>query len=160
MARGGHGDSLKFRPGSSCPTFLCPAGGPPLKQPYGRFRDGPPARQAVCSHLLPHWTPHAVRVWYKVSFGFPRQDAGAKLAFFAVSYCYSQPPRDGALGLGLGFDTASFACHMTLKTQHKQSDRHCSYSCSLSPVVMFLLTSLGAIHGRTAWGVQRGRGRP
>jgi hypothetical protein len=26
-------DSLKFHPGLPCPTFPCPAGGPPLKRP-------------------------------------------------------------------------------------------------------------------------------
>jgi hypothetical protein len=32
-------DSLKFQPGLPCPTLLCSAGGPPLKQTYGSFRD-------------------------------------------------------------------------------------------------------------------------
>jgi hypothetical protein len=27
-------DSLKFHPGPLCPTFLCPAAGPPQKWPY------------------------------------------------------------------------------------------------------------------------------
>jgi hypothetical protein len=40
-------DSLKFHLGPPCPTLLCPAGGPPLKWPYGRFRDGPPTGQAA-----------------------------------------------------------------------------------------------------------------
>jgi hypothetical protein len=46
-------DSLKFHPGPPCPTLLHPVGGPPLKRPYGRFRGGPPARWAACSHILP-----------------------------------------------------------------------------------------------------------
>jgi hypothetical protein len=33
-------DSLKFHPGLPCPTLLRPAGGPPPKQPYGRFWGG------------------------------------------------------------------------------------------------------------------------
>jgi hypothetical protein len=36
--------SLKFHPGPPCPTLLRPAGGPPLKRPYGRFWGGPPRR--------------------------------------------------------------------------------------------------------------------
>jgi hypothetical protein len=31
-------DSLKYHQGPPCPTLLRPAGGPPLKQPYGHFR--------------------------------------------------------------------------------------------------------------------------
>jgi hypothetical protein len=54
--------SLKFHLGTLCPTLLCPAGGPPLKRPYGRFRGGPPAGRAGCGCLLPLWTPHAVRL--------------------------------------------------------------------------------------------------
>jgi hypothetical protein len=49
-------DSLKFHPGPPCPTLLCPASGPTLKQPYGRFKGDPPAGRAVCSRLLPLWT--------------------------------------------------------------------------------------------------------
>jgi hypothetical protein len=49
-------DSLKFHPGPPCLTLLCPAGGPPHKQPYGCFRGGPPAGRAACGHLLPPWT--------------------------------------------------------------------------------------------------------
>jgi hypothetical protein len=57
-------DSLKFNLGPPCPTLLCPAG-KPASQParlYGCFRGGPPAGRATCSCLLPHWTPHAVRL--------------------------------------------------------------------------------------------------
>jgi hypothetical protein len=38
-------DSLNFHPGPPCPTLLCPAG------------------RAACGHLLPFWTPYAVRLW-------------------------------------------------------------------------------------------------
>jgi hypothetical protein len=31
-------DSLKFHPALPCPTLLSPAGGPPLKRPYGCLR--------------------------------------------------------------------------------------------------------------------------
>jgi hypothetical protein len=55
-------DSLKFHPGPPCPTFGRPAGEPPLKRPYIRFRGGLLAGRAACGHLLPLWTPHAVRV--------------------------------------------------------------------------------------------------
>jgi hypothetical protein len=55
-------DSLKYYPGSLCPTLLRPAGGIPLKQLYGSFRGGPPARQVACGRLLPPCTPHAVRL--------------------------------------------------------------------------------------------------
>jgi hypothetical protein len=50
-------DPLKFPSGTLCPTLLDPAGGPPLKRPYSRFKGGLPA----CSLLL-LWTPHAVRL--------------------------------------------------------------------------------------------------
>jgi hypothetical protein len=55
-------DSLKFHLGPPCPTLLWPAGGPPLKQPYGHFRGSPPAGWATCSRVLPLWTPHIVRL--------------------------------------------------------------------------------------------------
>jgi hypothetical protein len=62
MARGGHG-LPKVHQGPACPTLLLPAGGPPLKQPYGCFRGCPPTRRKACGCLLPLRTPHAVRVW-------------------------------------------------------------------------------------------------
>jgi hypothetical protein len=52
-------------PGPSCPTLLCPVGGPPLKWPYSHFRNGQSAGQAACSHLLPTWTPHAVPQYFE-----------------------------------------------------------------------------------------------
>jgi hypothetical protein len=55
-------DSLKFHLGLPCPTFLRPAGMPPLKWPYGCFKGGLPARRAACGRLLPLLTPHAVRL--------------------------------------------------------------------------------------------------
>jgi hypothetical protein len=62
-------DSLKFHRCPLCPTLLRPAGGPPPKWPYIRFRGGPPARQAACGRLLPFWTPHAVRLClFRVGF--------------------------------------------------------------------------------------------
>jgi hypothetical protein len=51
--KGWPSNSLNFHPGPLCPTLLCPAGGPPLKQPYGRFKGGSPAGRAPCGHLLP-----------------------------------------------------------------------------------------------------------
>jgi hypothetical protein len=48
-------DCLKFYPGPPCPPLLRPAGGPPLKRPYGRFRSGTPADgrpAAILSTLL------------------------------------------------------------------------------------------------------------
>jgi hypothetical protein len=60
MARGGHG----LPKVSLGPTLLCSAGGPPLKQPYGRFRVGPPAGLVACGRLLPFWTPHAVSLFW------------------------------------------------------------------------------------------------
>jgi hypothetical protein len=53
MGRGVAMESLKFHLGPPCPTLLCPAGGTPLKQPYGRFRGGPLAGRAACGRLLP-----------------------------------------------------------------------------------------------------------
>jgi hypothetical protein len=54
--------SLKFHPGPPCSAFPRPTGGPPLKRPYSCFRGGPLAGRAACGHLLPLWTPHAVRL--------------------------------------------------------------------------------------------------
>jgi hypothetical protein len=55
-------DSLQFYPGPPWPTLLRPAGGPPPKRSYGRFKGGPHTGRAVCIHLLPFWAPHAVRL--------------------------------------------------------------------------------------------------
>jgi hypothetical protein len=55
-------DSLKFHPRPLSPTLLRPAGGPPLKRPYGCFLGGPPTGPAACDCLLPLWTPLAVRL--------------------------------------------------------------------------------------------------
>jgi hypothetical protein len=55
-------DFLKFHPGPLCPTLLCPAGGQPLKRSYSCFSSVAPAGQAACGHLLPPWTPRAVRL--------------------------------------------------------------------------------------------------
>jgi hypothetical protein len=60
-------DSLKFHPGPLCRTLLRPAGGIPPKRPTG---------QVACSHLLPFWTPHAVRLCYAMEEDFAsRRDA-------------------------------------------------------------------------------------
>ena len=56
-------DSLKFHPDLPCPTLSCPAGGPPLKWPHGRFRGGLLAKQGTCDSFLPFWTPHTVRLY-------------------------------------------------------------------------------------------------
>jgi hypothetical protein len=53
-------DSLKFQLGPPWPTLLCPAGGPPLKQPFSCFRGGSPTGWAACSPLQPFGTPHGV----------------------------------------------------------------------------------------------------
>jgi hypothetical protein len=58
--------SLKFHLALPCLTLLRPVGGRPLKWPYGRFGGGLPAGQAACGHLLPYWTPHAVRLWEEI----------------------------------------------------------------------------------------------
>jgi hypothetical protein len=47
--------SLKYHQGPTCPTLLCPVGGPPLKRPYGRYRGGPPAGHAAV--FYPLYTP-------------------------------------------------------------------------------------------------------
>jgi hypothetical protein len=59
--KGRHG-LLKYHPDPACLTLLHPAVRPPLKRPYGRFKDGLPAGQAACSRLLPLRTPHAVHL--------------------------------------------------------------------------------------------------
>jgi hypothetical protein len=56
-------DSLKWNSGPLCLTLLCPGGRPPFKCPYRRFKVGLPLGWAICGHLLPSWTPHAVRLW-------------------------------------------------------------------------------------------------
>jgi hypothetical protein len=55
-------DSLNFHPGPPCPNLLHPAGEPPLKRPYGSFRNDPPAWRSACGRHPPLWTPHAVRL--------------------------------------------------------------------------------------------------
>jgi hypothetical protein len=51
-------DSLKFHPGSPCPTILCPT----LLSPAGvPFQGWPPAGQVAYGRLLPLRTPLAVR---------------------------------------------------------------------------------------------------
>jgi hypothetical protein len=55
-------DSRKFHPGLPCPTNLRPAGGPPLKRPYGPFRGGSSPGRAAYGRLLPFWIPHTVRL--------------------------------------------------------------------------------------------------
>jgi hypothetical protein len=55
-------DSLMFHTGPPCHNLLRPVEEPPLKRPYDRFKDGPPAEQAAYGRLLPAWTPHAVRL--------------------------------------------------------------------------------------------------
>jgi hypothetical protein len=61
-------DSMKYHLGPPCLTLLRPAGAPPLKQPYVHFTGSPPAGQAACGHLLPLWTPHAIRLWNVLHF--------------------------------------------------------------------------------------------
>jgi hypothetical protein len=60
MERGGHGLL-----GPPCPTLLRPAGRPPVKRPYSRFRGNSSTGKVACSRFLPHWTPHAVRLCSK-----------------------------------------------------------------------------------------------
>jgi hypothetical protein len=58
-------DSPKFHPNPPCPTLLRPVGGPSPKQPFGRFRGGPPVGQAAFGRLIPLWTSHAIRLcWH------------------------------------------------------------------------------------------------
>jgi hypothetical protein len=54
-------DSLKYPPGPPCPALLCPAGRPPLKWHYRRFRAGSPTGRAPYDRLQLHWTPRTVR---------------------------------------------------------------------------------------------------
>jgi hypothetical protein len=62
MARGGHG-LPKVSLGLPCATLLHPAGGPPLKWPYGRFMVGLPAGVACLQGSL------SAAVFYP--FGYP-----------------------------------------------------------------------------------------
>jgi hypothetical protein len=50
-------DFLELHPGPPCPTLLCL---------YGRFRGGPSAEREAFGHLLPLWTPHAVRLFLQI----------------------------------------------------------------------------------------------
>lgn len=52
-------DFLKFYSGLPRPTLSRPAGGLPLKLPYGRFRPGLTTGRPACGRLLHFWTPHA-----------------------------------------------------------------------------------------------------
>jgi hypothetical protein len=54
--------------GPPCLTLLRPAGRPPLKQPYGGFRGGPPTGRAAYGHLLPLGTPYPVRLCLHYAF--------------------------------------------------------------------------------------------
>jgi hypothetical protein len=48
-------DSLKFYSGPAMPyPSTGPAGGPTLKRPYSRFRDGLPTGRAACGRVPPH----------------------------------------------------------------------------------------------------------
>jgi hypothetical protein len=52
-------DPLKFHTGPPCPTLLCPAGMPPLKQLYRRFRGSPQGRRPMAIfHPFRHPTPY------------------------------------------------------------------------------------------------------
>jgi hypothetical protein len=50
-------DYLKFHSGPPCPTFLRPAGGPPVKRPHGRFRGGPLQGGQLAAVLYPFCHP-------------------------------------------------------------------------------------------------------
>jgi hypothetical protein len=52
-------DSLKFHLGPPCPTFLRPAGGPPLKQPYSGVAHLQVGRPAAVFSPSGHPTPYA-----------------------------------------------------------------------------------------------------
>jgi hypothetical protein len=56
-------DSLEFHSGDDL-LFFRPAGRPSLKQPNGCFRGGAPTGRAAYCHLLPLWTPDAVRLCF------------------------------------------------------------------------------------------------
>ena len=52
---------LFFHLGPLCLTLPYPA--------YGHFKGGPPTGQTACGHLLPLWTPHALRLWQLLAIG-------------------------------------------------------------------------------------------
>jgi hypothetical protein len=58
-------DSLKFHQGPPCPYPSKPCEWATPERPFGLLRGGPIARRAACGRLLPHWTPHAVRLCVK-----------------------------------------------------------------------------------------------
>jgi hypothetical protein len=91
-------DSIKFHPDPTCPTLLRPAGGPPLKRPYDHFRGGLPAGRVACGHLLPLWTPHAVRL----CFHFP-----LVLLFFRLNKVVGVFHRRTAWGIQVSSKTAA-----------------------------------------------------
>jgi hypothetical protein len=62
MSRDSDGLPRNHCQGPPCSTLLRPAGRQPLKQPYGRFRNGPAAGSVACCRLLSPWTPHTVRL--------------------------------------------------------------------------------------------------
>jgi hypothetical protein len=100
-------ESLKFHPGQPCPTFLRPAGGLPLKRPYGPFWGGPAAGRVACGRILPFWTPQAVRLCppYPLAFliGLPSSSSGQDLfaaletgaVFGDDAKCRRRVPRSG-----------------------------------------------------------------
>jgi hypothetical protein len=95
MGSGIHGlsDFLKFYPGPSSPTLLCPAGRKPPKRLYGRFG-------AACGRLLSPWIPHAVLRTRRQPNGLARisWDVGGpwppnvdKVSLVPSSHIYSTP---------------------------------------------------------------------
>jgi hypothetical protein len=84
-------DFLKFHLGPPCLTLLPPAGVPPLKRPYGRFRGAKPTERVACGRLLPLWTPQAVfLICHKSTLFFNSLcfQINQMVGFFCVCACY------------------------------------------------------------------------
>jgi hypothetical protein len=74
-----------------CPTLLGPTGGPPLKQPYSRFRGGlqggrPVAIFCLFRHPMPYTIPASVSSMIRIRHGqfVPGRNRKSKSARFAI----------------------------------------------------------------------------
>jgi hypothetical protein len=81
MARGDHG-LPKVLPGPAMPNPFTPCRLTTPETAYSCFRGGLPARLAASGHLLPLWTPHAIRLC--LSAGSPL------LYLYFLSICFNQ----------------------------------------------------------------------
>jgi hypothetical protein len=124
MARGGHGPPRSHL-GPPCSTLLHPTREPPLKRLYGRFRGGPPAKQAACSCLIIPWTPHAVRLGHLTLLPI-LTTCNKRLSSCRITWEETDRPRLGLAQVGTGFKlTLRTKSYHTFFTKYYLSLGHC-----------------------------------